>query len=282
MSSSATDSTDSTQLASYEDILLEQIGRGLSELKRPTSGLALSSFSAGLDVGFGPLAMAIMFTLVGDVYGEPLTRILLANLYSIGFIFVIGGRSELFTEHTATAVFPVLDGRASLANLGRLWGAVYLGNIVGAAVFAIFAVFGTPTGLIEPAAFHELAVVYTGQSSTALFTGAVFAGWLMGLLSWLVASAQDSIGRLAVVWLVTTVIGFAHFPHSVAGTIEVLMGTIVDPAITPLDFGRFLLFATIGNALGGTVFVAVLRYGHVVRGGEMSAAEIEDEVIRED
>jgi formate/nitrite transporter FocA (FNT family) len=43
---------------------------------------------------------------------------------SSGFLFVILGRSELFTEHTTLAVLPVLDGRASLRQLGRLWGLI--------------------------------------------------------------------------------------------------------------------------------------------------------------
>jgi formate/nitrite transporter FocA (FNT family) len=90
----------------------------------------------------------------------------------------------------------------------------------------------------------------------------------MGLLTWLIAAAQDTPGRIFVVWLITASISFAHFPHCIAGTVEVLMGMFVSPAITPLDYGRFLLFSVVGNAIGGTIFVAVLRYGHVVRSDE--------------
>ncbi len=260
-------STETSQQTSYEEILDVQIARGKTELNRRSDGLVLSALSAGLDMGFGPLLMAIMLTLVGGVYGDPLTQILLANLYSVGFILVVLGRSELFTEHTALAVFPVLDRQGGLRNLGRLWGLVFLGNVVGAAVFAGFVVSFVTPHLVDPTAFTQLARAYTTQSTWVMFAGAILAGWLMGLLTWLIAAAQDTPGRIFFVWLITASISFAHFPHCIAGTVEVLMGLLVSPAITPADYGRFLLLSTAGNIIGGIVFVALLRYEHVTRDG---------------
>jgi formate/nitrite transporter FocA (FNT family) len=269
MSESRTEPT--RQQTSYEEITRTQIERGETELERPTGGLLLSALSAGLDIGFGPLAMVIFLSLIDGSFGHFATEFILANLYSIGFIFVVMGRSELFTEHTATAVFPVLAGRASLTGLGRLWGFVFVGNVIGAAIFAGGVVFTMPTDLIHAEAFTELAATYTTQEPLVLLVGAVFAGWLMGLVTWLVAAAQDTMGRVFFVWLCTAVIAFAQFPHSIAGTVEVLMGTFASPAITLAEFGRFLLIATVGNAIGGTVFIALLRYSHVVRNNNDSA-----------
>ena len=270
-------STETPQQTTYGEILALQITRGQQELDRRSDGLLLSALAAGLDMGFGPLLMAVMLTIASGVYAQPLTDILLANLYSIGFIIIVLGRSELFTEHTALAVFPVLDGRGSLRDLGRLWGLVFIGNVVGSAIFAGFAVSFAPSHLVDPAAFTALAMTYTTQSAWPLFAGALLAGWLMGLLTWLIAAAQDTLGRVFFVWLITASISFAHFPHCIAGTVEVLMGMFVSPAITPLDYGRFLLFSVVGNAIGGTVFVAVLRYSHVVRSDEDPGSVIEDE-----
>lgn len=269
MSESRTEPT--RQQTSYEEITHNQIERGETELERPTDGLFLSAISAGLDIGFGPLAMVIFLSLIGASFGHFLTEFILANFYSIGFIFVVLGRSELFTEHTATAVFPVLDGRKSLTDLGRLWAIVFVGNVIGAAIFAGAIVFATPTNLINSTAFAKLAATYTTRGSLVLLVGAVFAGWLMGLVSWLVAAAQSTMGRVFFVWLCTALIAFAHFPHSIAGTVEVLMGTFASPAITLVEYGRFLLIATVGNAIGGTVFIALLRYSHVVRSNDDSA-----------
>lgn len=275
MNSSSIDSVN--EQTTYEEILAQQLEKGLTELERPTNGLVLSALSAGLDMGFGPLLMAAMYTLINDLHGEPLTTILLATLYSVGFIFIILGRSELFTEHTTLAVVPVLDGRSSVGRLGRLWGLVFVGNVVGGAIFAVFAVFATPTTAVEPAAFEHLASAYTKQAVLVLFSGAILAGWLMGLLSWLIAAAQDTISRVFFVWLVTASIAFMHLPHCIAGTVEVLMGTLVSPTISLVEYGQFLLITTVGNAIGGVIFVALLKYGHTVRSNQNGTTTNGDE-----
>ncbi|WP_255148646.1 formate/nitrite transporter family protein [Halorarius halobius] len=261
------DSVDETP--PYSTILAEQIEEGLRELNRSTTGLALSGVSAGLDIGFGPLLMAATYTTVAGVAGDALTRFLLALAYTIGFVFVVLGRSELFTEHTTLAVLPVLDGRASMRELGRLWGVVYATNVAGGVVFALFAVFALPsTTGIDRSAFVEIARPIAAHSPGGLLVGAILAGWLMGLLSWLVTAARETTSRLAFVLLVTGAIGFLHLPHSIAGNVEVLLATLVSPAFSWGRYAAFLAIATVGNAVGGTVFVALLKYAHVVRGGE--------------
>ncbi len=254
---------------SQQKILQVQIQEGLTELKRPSGGLFLSALSAGLDIGFGPLFMAIMLTVAEFSFTSELTKeLLLANAYAIGFVFVILGRSELFTEHTTLAVLPVLDGQASLGQLGRLWGVVYLGNVVGGAIFASIIVLVAPAlGVAEPKAFAEIAIPLVDHGWPVLLAAGVLAGWLMGLLSWLIAAGQESVSRFLFVWVVAASIGFAHLPHSIAGTVEVLAGVLVSPKVTVVDFGRFLFLATVGNAIGGSVFVSLLKYGHVVRSG---------------
>ena len=74
----------------------------------------------------------------------PVVRLLVANMYAVGFIFVVLGRSELFTEQTTLAVLPVLGGRATVRELLRLWGVVYVANLIGAAAFAGLAVADRP------------------------------------------------------------------------------------------------------------------------------------------
>ncbi|WP_343749204.1 formate/nitrite transporter family protein [Halarchaeum salinum] len=257
------------QGTSGTDILARQIRSGLNELQRPADGLLLSALSAGLDIGFGPLFMGIVLTFTAGVYDPATQRLLVANAYAIGFVFVVLGRSELFTEHTTLAVLPVLDGRSTFASLARLWGLVYVGNVVGASIFAAAMVWLAPAyGIINYGVFAELAAPLLHHSAPVVFAGAVLAGWLMGLLSWLVAGADGTIARFAVVWLVTAAIGLAHLPHSIAGTVEVLAGVLTSDAYPLVAYLRFLVVATTGNIVGGVVFVALLKYGHVVRGSE--------------
>ena len=261
-------STEGVQ-KSKQEILAQEIRAGLEELRRPASGLFLSGLSAGLDIGFGPLFMAVILTVVDGAWGEPLTRIAVANAYAVGFIFVIGGRSELFTEHTTRASLPALDGRVSLGEVGRLWALVYGGNVLGGVVFATTMVFLAPAyGIVDTAAFAEIGRTLVEHEAWLLFAGGVLAGWLMGMLSWLLTAVRESIARLFLVWLVATGIGIAHLPHSIAGNVEVLAATIAAPSIGVLDYVGFLALATVGNAVGGIVFVSLLKYGHVVRDSE--------------
>ena len=250
------------------DILESLIETGQHEIERETTGLVLSGFSAGLDIGFGPLLMAVLLTLTAGGYGDIGTELLLASAYAVGFIFVIMARSELFTEHTTLAVMPVLDGQASLGNLARLWGLVWASNIVGGAVFTAFIVTLMPNlGVASPEAFGTIAHKLVDHDLGWLFVAGILAGWLMGLLAWLITAAQETISRLLIIWLVTASIGILHLPHSIAGNVEVLFGVFVSPEVSVLDYVTFLVLATVGNAVGGGVFVGILKYSHVVRGG---------------
>jgi len=260
---------------SYESILAQQIDSAVGEFQRSSEGLFLSALSAGLDLGFGPLLIAAMVTLTSGVYSEPLVEILSANMYTIGFLFVVLGRTELFTEHTTLAVLPVLDRLASIRDLGRLWGIVYAGNVVGGTIFAgVMVAIGPAFGIFEVGALGTITKPFVTHSPGALFGGAILAGWLMGLLSWLVIAARDTISRVFFVWLITFVIGFAHLPHSIAGNIEMLAALLGTGTVGPLAYVRFLLIVTIGNAIGGIVFVALLKYGHIVRESEGTGTSI--------
>ena len=248
------------------EILGAEIAQGLQELRRGAVGLTLSGLSAGLDIGFSLLMMAAMLSAVGDQLPDGVVRILVANMYALGFIFVVLGRSELFTEHTSLAVFPVLSGDASVPALARLWSLVYLSNIIGAAGFAgLVVVVGPKLGVAEPVAFGEIARNLVEHAWWIIFLSALVAGWLMGLLSWLVSASRDTISQVVIVWLVTAAIGFGQLHHSILGTVEVLAGVFADQGVTLGDYGHFIVWSTLGNALGGVIFVALIKYSHAVR-----------------
>ncbi|MWG33680.1 formate/nitrite transporter family protein [Halomarina oriensis] len=256
----------------YTTILEQQIEEGLMALRRPISGQFLSGLSCGLDLGIGMFMLYAVHTAVTGYYDEPTMKFITSSVYTFGFIFVILGRLELFTEHTTLAVLPVLGDRSSMRELGILWGVVLFANLVGGALFSVVAVYAGPAlGVIEPEAFIDIGDTFIELSPMATFTGAVFAGWLMGLLSWILTSAQDTISRMFTIFIVTFTIGFAHLPHCVAGNIEVLTGLLAGADYTVADFLVFEVLAILGNIVGGVVFVALFMYGHTVRtAGEQS------------
>lgn len=250
----------------YTTILEQQVEEGLMALRRPTSGQFLSGLSCGLDLGIGMFMLYAVHTAVTGYYDEPTMKFVTSSVYTFGFIFVILGRLELFTEHTTLAALPVLADRASLNELGSLWVVVLVANLIGGALFSVVAVFAGPAmGVIEPTAFIEVGNKFMGMTPAAMFVGAVFAGWLMGLVSWILTSARDTISRMFTIFIVTFTIGFAHLPHCVAGNIEVLTGLLAGAEYTVVDFLVFEVLAILGNVVGGVVFVALFMYGHTVR-----------------
>ena len=153
-----------------EQILRHEIAEGKIVLDREAGRLFVSGLSAGLDLGFSLFLMGVMETRFTDHLSEPVRAILVANMYSIGFIFVVLGRSELFTEQTSLAVLPVLSGQRSGWSLARSWGIVYTSNLVGATAFAGLAVLIGPTlGVIDPRAFGTIAHHIVDHSGLAIF-----------------------------------------------------------------------------------------------------------------
>lgn len=250
-------------LKSYRTILKQEIIAGLIELERPVSGLFLSSLSAGLDIGFSVLLMATVLTFATGTYSDVTVKILVANMYSAGFILVLLGRSELFTEHTTLAVLPMLDGQASLGQVARVWTVVFVGNILGAGLFAFVAWWiGPALRIFEPWALEAIAKPLLSHRWWVMLISATLAGWLMGELAWLIAAGRDTISQVFFVWLITTIIGLLSLHHTVAGAVEVAAGVLASADLTMFHFVKFLAIATVGNAIGGVFFVAIIKYGH--------------------
>lgn len=258
---------------SYHTVLEQQIAQAEVELKRPAAALLLSGLTAGLDLGFAPFAMAVHSTLTRDVFSKPVQELINANLYAVGFIFVVLGRSALYTEHTTSAMQPVLARRNTIADLGRLWGLVLIANLAGCALAAAFAVYlGPGLHIIEPTVFGELARPMIDKPTGVTFASAIGAGWLMGLVSWMVVSGRDTTSQVLMVWMTTFLIGLFKLHHSIAGSIEVLMGWFAGQGVTGADYARFIVLAAVGNAVGGALFVAVLKFGSVQTSAASHAA----------
>jgi formate/nitrite transporter FocA (FNT family) len=155
----------------------------------------------------------------------------------------------------------------SIGSLLRLWGLIYVSNLAGCALFAkLIAIIGPGLGVIEPWTLGQLARTLTAHDGWVILISAILAGWMMGLLSWLVTAGRDTISQIVLVALITGAIGICHLHHSIVGTTEVLAAVFAHQGVTMRQFGTFLLFASLGNGIGGVVFVALIKYGHVMIG----------------
>lgn len=241
-------------------ILQTIIEDGRNELSRAGAGLALSGLAAGLNISFGAIAMVMAGTKTGEI------GLVAMALYPVGFIIVILGRAQLFTENTVTPVTVVLaEPRRRFPSLLKLWGIVLLSNLVGAFCFALAIV---QTDLLSAEAskllFEEVSEKL-GYGFWPSFAKAIFGGWIVALMAWLVAADQDTISQIATIWMLAFLIPLLGLAHSIAGASEVMIAVLSGES----SWIRFLLAfqvpVTLGNILGGVVLVAILNYGQVVQ-----------------
>ncbi len=234
---------------------------GEQELQRSSSALAWSGLAAGLSMGFSLMAEGILRSKLPDAPWRPLIS---KFGYCTGFLLVILGRQQLFTENTLTPILPLLHSknRSSFAAVARLWAVVLASNMVGAV--AVAWVLGN-TPMFEPGvrhAFHEIGLeALSLPFSTALLRG-VFAGWLIALLVWILPSAETA--RFFVIVGLTWVIGVCGFTHVVAGAIEVLFMAMTGAASWEHAVLGYILPALLGNIIGGVSLVAAINHAQVV------------------
>ena len=252
----------------------------LTQLNRAPLGLMLSGLSAGLDIGFSVLMMAVVLTLFKSVLPDPVVQFLVANMYPLGFMFVVLGRSELFTEHTTLAILPVLQGLTSLKKLLRLWAIVYLSNIAGGLIFAlILSYFAGSLHFLQSWSLAKISGDLISHTGMALLLSAALAGWLMGLLAWLVAAARETVSQIIIIWVITTCIGLAGLAHSIVGNIEVAAG-LFNGNVSLIQYIDFLVPVTLGNITGGVLFVGILKYSHTSLSGKEEEVDLEDHTER--
>jgi formate/nitrite transporter FocA (FNT family) len=236
---------------------------GDTEFERSASALATSGLAAGLSMGFSFIGEGVLRRYLPDAPWRPL----IAKFgYSLGFLIVIIGRQQLFTENTLTAVLPVLARRnwQSLLRMMRLWAIVLAANLLGAHIVAW--VLGN-TGAFAPETQNVFAQI--GRESMnvtpheAVLRG-IFAGWLIAMLVWM--RAAISTGQIPLIVIMTYFVALGSFTHVIAGSIEVLFLVMTGalPWLTWLT--HYMLPVLLGNTIGGVSLVAVVNHAQVVAG----------------
>ncbi|MBY5958645.1 formate/nitrite transporter family protein [Membranicola marinus] len=246
---------------SHQEILSEQIEEGEAIYDINERSILISSFTAGLEIGFSYLLMGAVVTFFTGKLSEEAVMKMTTFVYPVGFIMVILGRSILFTEQTSLLSLPVLNNKRSVWDLFKLWGLVITGNLSGGFLMSgILIWIGPKLGISDHAAVEDIAIHVTDHPWFVILVSAILAGWLMGLLSWLLTSSRDTVSRILVIYMITAIMGFTGLHHSIVGNVEAFSGLVVSPEIDAWEYLRFIGLALMGNGIGGVVFVALLRY----------------------
>jgi formate/nitrite transporter FocA (FNT family) len=245
-----------------DDTLALAIREGAEQAKRPALSLLLSAVAAGAILAFTALAVGVMSEVTGPDAGPILERLSRALVYPLGFVLCLMSGTQLFTEHTALAVYPVLDRECRFVAMLRIWGLVLAGNLLGcllgaALLWAASDVVDADGGFAAVAE-HTLAF---GALDTLL--SAVLAGWLMALGGWLLLATPPDVSQIVVIYMVTFLIGLGGLHHSIAGATELMVARFTGAEVPLGGAAATIGLAVLGNLAGGALFVAVLNYGYV-------------------
>src|SRR5262249_47070519 len=159
-----------------------------------------SGIAGGLTMGLTGLSTGLVLSLLG--HGS-VAQIVAAVVYPIGFLAVIVGRAQLFTENTLYPVVLVLTEKGYLIRNLELWVVGFCGNWVGSVLFAALAV---KTAALQPAvreALIDLGRRAVDHSFIEVFWSGVVAGWLLALVAWLVTGSHWTTGQALVTWAMT-------------------------------------------------------------------------------
>ena len=259
MTSHSNDSAVETRRFTAQEILQAALASARSELQRSVPKLLFSGIAGGITMGLTGLGVASTRAFLGDGGWRDLVSFL---AYPLGFIAVIIGRAQLFTENTLFPVVLVLDEHKHLLRMLKLWGVVFAANIFGSWIFAVL--MAKSTGL-HPDVLAQL--IHLGEAAASgnfahLFWSGVIGGWLIALVAWTVTASHWTIAQLAVIYLLTFLVGAGRFAHCIASSCEILVA-VSSGSLAALAYFQWLVPATLGNICGGVVIVSLLNYGQV-------------------
>jgi formate/nitrite transporter FocA (FNT family) len=234
--------------------------QGDEELDRPIRSLLFSGFAAGVAICTSLLAEAFLHMRLPEA---PWRELIVPLGYTIGFMIVILGNLQLFTETTVTAVLPLATHptRRNLHRLLRLWVAVFMANMAGTLIVAALIAKQIIVGPDQLDAALEVSRSILRHDFTTTLLLASPAGFLIASIAWILPNAKGN--EFWVIILITYVIALGQFSHVVAGAAEAWLLMLTGETSFMRAVGGFILPALVGNVIGGTGLFAVVAHGQV-------------------
>lgn len=260
---------------SAQDIYEQVANNARQELGRSSVALAISGVAGGLFMGLSGLGNGIVIALLTAAGTAPSsTTLFIAKMfYPLGFIVVILGRSQLFTENTLYPVALVLAEKKHFWKTMRLWGVVLPANVLGALGFAAVVAL---THALRPdmmQAISHLGLEALHNPAATIFWSGVMGGWIIATVAWLVSGSHSITGSVMIIWMLTFVVGLGNFAHCIAASGEILT-TVLAGQAPWTSFCRWLFPAVAGNICGGVGMVTLFEYGQVIYGRDAEAEAI--------
>ena len=246
-----------------DDVLADQLStdevyqRVVADADHEITAGTRELFFSALAAGF---AITVTFLLYASVTATAETKIVGVLLYPLGFIYIIIGGYQLYTENTLPPVALTLERLASIPTLFRHWLIVLAGNFLGGGLGAVALAYG---GVFDDAtATVALGFAEKGIATpaSALFVKAAFAGLIVAGVVWINFAARDTVSRLLVVYLAFLAIPMGNLFHVVVSFTEVVYLALVTGTNPVPALVGFVLPVLLGNTIGGVVLVTVVNY----------------------
>lgn len=241
---------------------------GRRRLDMPALEQVATGFIAGVTIIFGIVALGVADALVAARFGSELGTLAGAAAFGIGVVFLVVGRSELFSENFFDPVAAAIErglGR-SWWRLLRLWVAILVLNLVGGALLiAMLTVDGAlPSGSAE--ILVEVAEEISTKGWQATLVRAVLAGALITLLSYMLSAANSVAARIMVSYLVGVFLALGPFDHVVVSVLHLLFGVWDAEVVGYGDVAVNLGLSTAGNLVGGLLLITLTHTAQVRAG----------------
>lgn len=243
--------------------LVEEVG--LRKARLSLVQLCMLGALAGIYIAFG----AMLFTLVmtGADPASGLARWIGGIAFSVGLVLVIVAGAELFTGNSLI-LMAWAGGRISLAALGRNWSIVYLANLAGSVAAAV-AIWLAETYDLHSGEVGRMAAAIAEAKAALPFGVALVRGILCNVLVclavWLCYASHSVTDRILSIMLPVSAFVALGFEHSVANMFLMPVGWLHGAEIGAWDMAANLVPVTIGNVIGGGVFVAGVYWAVYLR-----------------
>ncbi|MGH7903872.1 MAG: formate/nitrite transporter family protein [Candidatus Dormibacteraceae bacterium] len=244
-----------------EEIVGRAAGVGRERLDRSNVDVLITGFIGGVEVSLG--ALAAMIVLGASLTAAPRLGLygglaLAGVVFPVGFLFVIVGRSELFTENFLIPVVAVLGRERTIRSLLEVWALSWAGNLLGCG--AIAALLSVPDAIGVPilTGYQHYTAYKLSLPAPGLFVSALIAGMTMTVLTWLLLALRHPIGKIIAIWAIGYVIFATNLSHVIVSSAILFVG-FARANHSLLDVFRYIGVTTFGNLIGGVGLVTLFR-----------------------
>ncbi|WHY83837.1 formate/nitrite transporter family protein [Neobacillus novalis] len=233
------------------------VENGVKKTKYSVVQTMILGFEAGAFIALGYLLfIRVTGTLTGNL--QELSSLIGASVFPIGLILTLLAGGELLTGNMMAVPLARLSKRVTSGQVFRNWFLVMVSNFIGAIFVAYF--FGHLVGLTETGPYLEKTISIAEHKLEASFLQAFISGigcnWLVASAVWLSYGADDMTGKITGIWFPTMAFVAIGFQHVVANMF-VIPAAIFAGHFTWLEYVTNFIPVFLGNAVGGTVFIAM-------------------------